>query len=77
MRLFYLERSEDESGVSGTGRVAEGVQFTSGQVTLCWLTDTPSIGIYKDITHVEMIHGHGGKTIVKWLDNTMSFPGIH
>ena len=29
MRRFLLERVEDSSGVSGTGGVAEGVQFTT------------------------------------------------
>ena len=68
MRRFYLQRNEDETGVSGTGKVAEGVEFLSGRVSLCWLTDTPSVGIYDSIEDVEIIHGHGGKTIVQWLD---------
>lgn len=68
MRRFYLQRDEDESGVSGVGDVAEGVEFLSGQVSLCWLTDTPSIGIYDSIEDVETIHGHGGKTIIRWAN---------
>ena len=27
MKVFYLNRTEDESGVSGTGRVAQGSIF--------------------------------------------------
>ena len=27
MKMFYLKRAEDESGVSGTGRVAQGFVF--------------------------------------------------
>ena len=27
MKIFYLKRTEDESGVSGTGRVAQGFIF--------------------------------------------------
>ena len=27
MKIFYLKREEDESGISGTGRVAQGLQF--------------------------------------------------
>ncbi len=68
MRRIYLQRNEDESGVSGIGKVAEGVEYISGEVSLCWLTDTPSIGVYRSIEDVEAIHGHGGKTIVQWLD---------
>ena len=38
MRLFKLQRKVDCSGVSGTGVVAEGVEFDDGQVALRWLT---------------------------------------
>lgn len=63
-RVFYLLRLDDESGVSGTGRVAEGVVFSNGWVALVWLTDTPSMGFYPSIEAVEAIHGHSGKTRV-------------
>lgn len=32
-------RHVDESGVSGTGRVMDGVLFHTGQVVVCWRTD--------------------------------------
>jgi len=67
MRKFILERTEDESGVSGTGTVAEGVEFSNGKVAMSWLTDTSSLGIYECIEHVTYIHGHGGKTKVVYL----------
>jgi hypothetical protein len=38
-RLFTLIRHTDESGVSGTGRVLDGVIFHTGQVVICWRTD--------------------------------------
>jgi hypothetical protein len=38
-RLFTLIRHIDESGVSGTGRVLDGVIFHTGQVVVCWRTD--------------------------------------
>ncbi|MCC6175207.1 MAG: hypothetical protein IT305_07895 [Chloroflexi bacterium] len=38
-RLFTLIRYIDESGVSGTGRVLDGVIFHTGQVVVCWRTD--------------------------------------
>ena len=60
---FVLYRHVDESGVSGTGNVAEGVIFKNGWVALCWLNEPPSgIGVYPDIATVERIHGHDGKT---------------
>jgi hypothetical protein len=59
---FYLERLEDPSGVSGTGRVAEGVVFSNGWVALVWLSASPSLAFYLSLESVEAIHGHGGKT---------------
>lgn len=62
IKRFYLMRIEDESGVSGTGKVAEGAIFTDGTCALRWLTGTSSTAIYESLEHVERIHGHGGKT---------------
>lgn len=38
-RLFTLIRNVDPSGISGTGRVLDGVIFHTGQVVTCWRTD--------------------------------------
>lgn len=67
-RKFILSRSEDECNVSGTGIVAEGVQFSSGRCVISWVTATPSVAIYETIGDVEIVHGHGGKTVIKWID---------
>jgi hypothetical protein len=67
-RRFVLFRSEDESGVSGTGTVAEGVVFSSGKCVISWLSDTPSVEVYDSVEEIERIHGHGGKTRVRWVD---------
>lgn len=64
MRFFELHRSEDESGVSGTGVVAEGVVFWNGKCALAWKTEHTSVAIYDDIETLEKIHGHDGKTQV-------------
>jgi hypothetical protein len=61
---FHLLRLEDESGISGTGWVAEGAVFSSGWVALYWLTDTPSMNFYPSIEAVETVHGHQGRTRV-------------
>lgn len=63
-RTFVLERQEDETGVSGTGRVAEGIEFTDGTCAIRWLTETRSTVLYASIEAVEKIHGHGGKTAI-------------
>jgi len=38
-KLFTLIRKIDESGISGTGRVLDGVIFHTGQVVVCWRSD--------------------------------------
>lgn len=65
-RLFVLSRIEDESGVSGTGIVAEGVEFSDGTVALRWRSHIKSTAIYESIRACEAIHGHGGKTRVQY-----------
>lgn len=66
-RLFSLVRDVDETGVSGTGHVADGVQFPNGKCAVCWRTATTSTAIYDSIADVEKIHGHGGKTRIVWV----------
>jgi hypothetical protein len=41
-RTFTLMRRTDETGVSGTGRILDGVIFHTGQVVVCWRTDVNS-----------------------------------
>lgn len=64
---FVLERSEDISGTSGTGIVAEGVIFTDGTAVLHWLTETTSTAVYASVGDVVTIHGHNGATRVRYL----------
>lgn len=39
MRTFEMVRKEDESGVSGTGKVLEGVVFSDGITVGRWVSD--------------------------------------
>lgn len=71
MKLFYLNRIEDESGVSGVGIVAEGIQFSNGKCVLSWLTEHSSIAIYDNIDDLKAIHGHNGKTVIEFLCDIM------
>ena len=68
MKRFELHRDTDEGGVSGTGVVAEGVQFKKGKVVISWLTEVSSCAFYDSIADVEKIHGHAGKTRIVWCD---------
>ena len=65
MRMFRLVREVDETGISGTGVVAEGIEFSDGRVALRWQTgDHNSTVIWDSIESVRAIHGHGGLTQV-------------
>jgi hypothetical protein len=68
-RQFVLFRDEDETGISGTGEVAEGIQFSNGKVVLCWISEHSSITIWDELEFVNIVHGHGGKTRVVWADS--------
>jgi hypothetical protein len=65
---FQMKRLTDVTGISGTGIVAEGVQFSNGWVALTWLTAHTSVVFYPSIADVYAIHGHQGSTVVVWLD---------
>lgn len=54
--------------MSGIGVVAEGVVFTDGAVALRWRGSVKSLVVYNSIADCEHIHGHGGRTTVRWLD---------
>lgn len=69
-----LWRREDESGVSGTGVVAEGVQFADGSAALRWKTAYRSTAVYASMDDVQRIHGHGGKTRIVWCDHYENGP---
>ena len=58
MRRFTMGREFDYSGVSGTGIVLEGVQFSTGVVVIHWLTPPPrgSISIFDSLEQFLTIH---------------------
>lgn len=77
MRRFYLQRDFDPSGVSGCGRVAEGVLFASGWVALQFdpsLKGVHCVYVYRDLADMYLLHGHGGKTRIVWIDAERSSP---
>lgn len=66
MRTFVLKRTEDVTGVSGTGVVAEGIEFSDGEVVLRWIVGNHRSTVVwaQGIEAVEAIHGHNGATEV-------------
>lgn len=67
-RRFVLKRNEDETGISGQGVVAEGIEFSTGWCALSWMTAAHSVGVYGNIKELQRIHGHNGRTVVEWMD---------
>lgn len=68
MRTFHLHRTEDVSGVSGTGVVAEGTIYSNTKVVISWLTVHKSMAIYDSLAEMEAIHGHDARTKIVWDD---------
>lgn len=64
MKTFYLNRKVDVSGISGTGKVAEGVEFDDGQCVLKWFGPLSNVEIAGSMDTLRQIHGHGGSTEV-------------
>ena len=60
-RKFKLVRDNDETGISGTGVVAEGIEFSNGMCAMCWLTAMHSVAVYPNVRQLEAIHGHNGR----------------
>jgi hypothetical protein len=74
--MFELVRTTDPSGISGTGVIAQGVEFSDGTVALRWNVPPGSPGhgyptsvVFHDngIESVEKIHGHSGSTRIEWV----------
>lgn len=69
MRTFKVIRTEDVSGVSGIGVVAEGVVFPSGICVVEWRGENASIDINKNgVESWLKIHGHEGRTKIQFND---------
>lgn len=66
-RRFVLRRDDDETGISGTGVVAEGVEFSTGWCAMSWMTAAHSVAVYPNIKELERIHGHNGRAVIVWL----------
>ena len=72
LRRFVLRRAGDVSRVTGPGLVAAGVQFPNGRCVLQWAAtpDGADDGFcsHRDAAAVIATHGHGGQTVLEWID---------
>ncbi len=67
VRTFVLRRLEDVSGVSGTGAVAEGIEFHDGQCVISWFGRLHSVAIYPDIEGIIAVPWPKGITVIDLL----------
>lgn len=73
-RRFHLQRTTDITGVSGTGRVADGVLWPDGTVSIRWRGERPSTVFWDSLADAEAVHGHGGHTRIVWDDPATDEP---
>lgn len=72
LATFRVVRDLDVSGVSGTGVVAEGAQFSDGWAVTHWLDQAPMWEPKTDVWHhkgtgpITKVHGHGGSSRIVW-----------
>lgn len=59
MKTFFIFRNGDESGVSGLGKVLNGVIFPDGQTVIRWCVEGKpnSTAIYPSFEDFKYIHG--------------------
>lgn len=81
-RRFVLVREVDVTGISGTGIVVEGIQFSDGTVACRWVTPgiseinlergvRPTTVIHESVRSVVALHGHNGATKLVWYDDPL------
>lgn len=68
-RRWQLVRKKDVTGMSGTGVVAEGIQFRDNSVAYKWRTSPSTVQFAESIHDVQHIHGHSGNTRVEFIDD--------
>ena len=69
-RVFKMVRNADETGVSGIGVVADGIEFPNGMVSVCWRSKTPSVNVYRSFVEFKHVHidAHpGNDTEIHWF----------
>lgn len=77
-RRFILVRDVDVSGISGTGVVAEGIEWSDGTAVLRWLAREgseirPTTVLHESVESVQLLHAHGGSSRIEWLDAQSSW----
>ena len=77
MRIGFIIREIDHTGLSGVGRVAEVVEFSDGTAVVRWHElpeSSPNYQrgvrattvVFPNVRAVEALHGHDGATYIEW-----------
>lgn len=72
MKSFEVYRGHDESGISGTGKVMEGVIFSDGRVALQWMSTPRSFVMwdrFEDMWTINIASHPSNATVVHFSDN--------
>jgi hypothetical protein len=76
IRVFELIRQGDESGVSGVGKVGEGVVFSDGSTCFRWLTPVARSTVFStsfgDFLRIHVESHPGNETVIRWLTAAMA-----
>lgn len=66
IKLYRMVRSRDVNGKSGTGTVALIAVMPSGRAVMEWISSNhPTITIFANLDEVNLIHGHGGSSVIE------------
>lgn len=70
MKIYDLIRAVDLTGVSGTGRVAQAIEFDSGKVAVAWCASNHprSVAVYDTLDEAKLVHGHSGTEFVEVIN---------
>jgi hypothetical protein len=76
MKKFIMIRVNDIGGVSGTGHVMDGIEFSNGKVAVAWLgkgaVQASSVAVwdsFEDFMSVHVKSHPGNETQILWEDD--------
>ncbi len=62
---FEMWRDSDETGMSGTGHVADGVEMPDGRCIMWWLVPPWTATFYGSMADLVRLHGHRDRQPVR------------
>jgi hypothetical protein len=70
VKAYHLRRDHDVSGKSGTGHIAQAVEFDDGTVVVHWSGDKTKAGVastevFSSVSDMLKVHGHEGRTVLE------------